>query len=61
MDDVASVRSENASLRKIQSRLMQWDNADKPLAPLSQYQNDVIYTLAQILSNAEVSSNVTTF
>lgn len=53
MDDVAQIRSENANLRKIQNKLVQWDSADNPLAPLTQYQTDVIHTLAQIL--AEVS------
>lgn len=52
MDDVALIRSENASLRRIQHKLVQWDGAENPLAPLTQYQTDVIQTLTQILANS---------
>lgn len=52
MDDVAAIRSENENLRRIQSRLVQWDSADSPLAPLTQYQTDVVQTLAHILTNS---------
>lgn len=52
MDDVALIRSENASLRRIQHKLVQWDSAENPLAPLTQYQTDVIQTLTQILANS---------
>lgn len=57
MDDVASARSENANLRKIQQKLLQWDNKDKPLAPLSTSQLDAIENLTILCaaSNADVS------
>lgn len=57
MDDVASARSENANLRKIQQKLLQWDNKDKPLAPLSTSQLDAIENLTLLCtgSNADVS------
>lgn len=50
MDDVASVRSEAQDLRKIQTKLMQWDNAENPVAPLTKFQTDVVYTLTHILT-----------
>uniref|UniRef100_A0A6B2EI61 Conserved oligomeric Golgi complex subunit 3 n=1 Tax=Phlebotomus kandelakii TaxID=1109342 RepID=A0A6B2EI61_9DIPT len=46
MDDVASVKIENANLRKIQNKLLQWDVSDNPLAPLTSLQKDVIYSLS---------------
>lgn len=51
-DVVAEIRSENANLRRIQNRLVQWDSVESPLAALTQYQTDAIHTLAQILSNS---------
>jgi conserved oligomeric Golgi complex subunit 3 len=48
MSDIASIKSENESLRKIQEKLLQWEKKDKPLAPLTNYQNDIILTLSQI-------------
>lgn len=50
MDDVATLKSENASLRKIQSRLLQWEQKDNPLAPLSAAQNEFINRLADGVS-----------
>ncbi|XP_059609065.1 conserved oligomeric Golgi complex subunit 3 [Phlebotomus argentipes] len=46
MDDVASVKIENANLRKIQKKLLQWDVSENPLAPLTSLQKDVIYNLS---------------
>lgn len=48
MDDVASARSENANLRKIQQKLLQWDNVDNGLATLTAQQLDTIDNLAQL-------------
>lgn len=45
MDDVASARTENANLRKIQQKLLQWDVKDQPLAPLSARQLDALEAL----------------
>lgn len=50
MDDVASVQNENANLRKIQSKLLQWDGS---LAPLSQFQLDTISELTQLSEKSE--------
>lgn len=58
MDDVAAIRSENASLRRIQNKLVLWDSAESPLAPLTQYQTDVIQTLAQILAGGSTEDRV---
>lgn len=44
MDDVASVRSENANLRKIQQKLVQWDK----LAPLTNEQLSAIDRLQEL-------------
>lgn len=57
MDDVASVRSENANLRKIQQKLLQWERKENPLAPLTLQQSTVIDRLQEILDGdcAEVS------
>ncbi|XP_055545149.1 conserved oligomeric Golgi complex subunit 3 [Wyeomyia smithii] len=49
MDDVATLKSENANLRKIQSRLLQWEQKDNALAPLSSAQNEFINRLAESL------------
>jgi len=56
MDDVVSVRNENANLRKIQSKLLQWEVQDNPLAPLSQSQIDVLYTLSQLETGSPVQT-----
>lgn len=58
MEDVAAIRSENANLRRIQNKLVQWDSAEGALAPLTQYQTDVIQTLAQILANSSLEVSV---
>lgn len=52
MDDVATMKSENANLRKIQSRLLQWEQKDNPLAPLSSTQNEFINRLTDSLTGA---------
>lgn len=58
MDDVASARTENANLRKIQQKLLQWDGKDQALAPLTSSQLDALERLA----NADASArDVTTF
>lgn len=51
MDDVASARTENANLRKIQQKLLQWDLKDDPLAPLTQLQLDAIEKLTDAASD----------
>lgn len=48
MDDVASVRSENATLRKIQQKLLQWEKKENPLAPLTAQQLSAIERLQEI-------------
>ncbi|XP_058823550.1 conserved oligomeric Golgi complex subunit 3 [Topomyia yanbarensis] len=56
MDDVATMKSENANLRKIQARLLQWEQKDNALAPLSAAQNEFINKLADLVgggSNAK--------
>lgn len=58
MDDVASARSENANLRKIQQKLLQWDVKDQPLAPLTPFQLDTIEKLGAVGSiGSQVSKN----
>lgn len=54
MDDVAAIRSENANLRRIQNKLILWDSVDTPLAPLTQYQTDVIHTLANATDEVSI-------
>ncbi|XP_058446712.1 conserved oligomeric Golgi complex subunit 3 [Malaya genurostris] len=49
MDDVASMKNENVNLRKIQAKLLQWEQKDNPLAPLSSTQNEFINKLADSL------------
>ncbi|XP_055691770.1 conserved oligomeric Golgi complex subunit 3 [Lutzomyia longipalpis] len=46
VDDVAFAKNENANLRKIQNKLLQWDMSENPLAPLTALQKDVIYSLS---------------
>lgn len=58
MDDVASVRSENANLRKIQQKLLQWEKKENQLAPLSSLQLDVIDKLQDLLETANLTSEV---
>lgn len=47
MDYVASARTENANLRKIQQKLLQWEIKDQALAPLTNLQQDAIENLSQ--------------
>lgn len=56
MDDVASARTENANLRKIQQKLLQWDMKDQPLAPLTTGQHDTIELLSQLCDASTVSN-----
>lgn len=52
--DVATVRTENANLRKIQQKILQWDT----LAPLTSNQLDFLEQLTEICdgsSKTEVS------
>ncbi|XP_038114767.1 conserved oligomeric Golgi complex subunit 3 isoform X1 [Culex quinquefasciatus] len=49
MDDVATLKSENANQRRIQARLLQWEQKDNGLAPLSAAQNEFINQLAESL------------
>lgn len=58
MDDVATLKSENANLRKIQARLLQWEQKDNPLAPLSSTQNEFINQLAETLGGTTTVSNL---
>lgn len=59
MDDVASVKNENANLRKIQQKLLQWEITDKPLAPLTSFQQDTLETLMQISADKDDVSFLT--
>ncbi|XP_053694577.1 conserved oligomeric Golgi complex subunit 3 isoform X2 [Sabethes cyaneus] len=59
MDDVATLKSENATLRKIQSRLLQWEQKDNALAPLSAAQNEFINQLAESLGAGSISKGPT--
>lgn len=57
--DVATVRTENANLRKIQQKLLQWDS----LAPLTTNQLDFLEQLNEICdggSKKDVHFRVTT-
>lgn len=57
--DVATVRNENANLRKIQQKILQWDT----LAPLSSNQLDFLEQLTEICdgsSKTEVSVDLST-
>lgn len=38
MDDVAVVQSENENLRKVRTRLLQWESSSDALAPLNPLQ-----------------------
>lgn len=58
MDDVASVRSENANLRKIQQKLLQWEKKGNQLAPLSNAQLEVIDKLQDLLETTSSTTEV---
>lgn len=58
MDDVASARSENSNLRKIQQKLLQWDKKDVSLAALTPFQIDVIDQLNDCLQQKSNKSDV---
>lgn len=47
MGDVENIKSKNDNLRKIQTKLLQWESHDNPLAPLTQNQKDAIFVLSQ--------------
>ncbi|XP_035776832.1 conserved oligomeric Golgi complex subunit 3-like isoform X2 [Anopheles albimanus] len=49
MDNVATLRADNANLRKIQSKLVQWELKENPLAPLSTGQTDFINQLTDLV------------
>lgn len=59
MDDVATVRSENANLRKIQQKLLQWEKQEQPLAPLSSEQLSAIGRLQELWD--DLATNVSGF
>lgn len=50
--DVAKVNVENLNLRKIQGKLLQWESK---LAPLTQNQVDLMYTINQIGTGEKVN------
>uniref|UniRef100_A0A182VQI6 Conserved oligomeric Golgi complex subunit 3 n=1 Tax=Anopheles minimus TaxID=112268 RepID=A0A182VQI6_9DIPT len=56
MEAVATMRADNASLRKIQSKLVQWELKENPLAPLSATQSDFINCLTD-LANGNVPAS----
>lgn len=58
--DVATVRSENANLRKIQQKLLQWDAKEKSLAPLTSNQLDFLEQLTEICEGG-TKNNVSGF
>lgn len=60
MDDVASVRSENANLRKIQQKLLQWEKKENQLAPLSAIQLEVLDKLQDLLETPNQTIEVST-
>lgn len=47
MDYVASARTENAKIKKIQQKLLQWEIKDQALAPLTALQQEAIEHLSQ--------------
>uniref|UniRef100_A0A182RWW8 Conserved oligomeric Golgi complex subunit 3 n=1 Tax=Anopheles funestus TaxID=62324 RepID=A0A182RWW8_ANOFN len=57
METVATMRADNASLRKIQSKLVQWELKENPLAPLTATQSDFINRLTD-LANGNVPASV---
>lgn len=57
MDDVANVQLENENLRKIRSRLLQWESKSKALASLNVTQEECLEQINLIWSQEpEVSS-----
>lgn len=50
--DVATVRTENANLRKIQQKLLQWDT----LAPLTTSQLDFLEQLTEICDEGSITA-----
>uniref|UniRef100_A0A182PBZ5 Conserved oligomeric Golgi complex subunit 3 n=1 Tax=Anopheles epiroticus TaxID=199890 RepID=A0A182PBZ5_9DIPT len=55
MDTVATMRADNASLRKIQAKLVQWELKENPLAPLSATQTDFINRLSDLATGNVVT------
>uniref|UniRef100_A0A182JGB0 Conserved oligomeric Golgi complex subunit 3 n=1 Tax=Anopheles atroparvus TaxID=41427 RepID=A0A182JGB0_ANOAO len=56
MENTASLRADNAHLRKIQSKLVQWELKENPLAPLSAEQTDFINRLSDLASGNVAST-----
>ncbi|XP_058058954.1 conserved oligomeric Golgi complex subunit 3 isoform X1 [Anopheles bellator] len=50
MDNVATLKADNAVLRKIQSKLVQWELKENALAPLSTGQTDFINRLTDLVT-----------
>lgn len=56
MDDVASVQLENENLRKIRSRLLQWESKQNALASLNIAQDECLEQINSVWSQgSEVS------
>ncbi|XP_058130062.1 conserved oligomeric Golgi complex subunit 3 isoform X1 [Anopheles ziemanni] len=56
MENTATLRADNANLRKIQAKLVQWELKENPLAPLSTAQTDFINRLSD-LATGNVAPN----
>ncbi|XP_049535661.1 conserved oligomeric Golgi complex subunit 3 isoform X1 [Anopheles darlingi] len=59
MENVATLRADNANLRKIQSKLVQWELKENPLAPLSTGQTDFINRLTDLVQGNNPSPTST--
>ncbi|XP_075153992.1 conserved oligomeric Golgi complex subunit 3 [Haematobia irritans] len=56
MDDVVSVQLENENLKKIRSRLLQWESKPNPLAALNVAQEECIEQINAAWSSQEIES-----
>lgn len=57
MDDVVTAQLENEHLRKIRSRLMQWDVANKALAPLEEDHMELLDLIDATINPKHVSED----
>lgn len=60
MADVGNTRMENVNMRKIQTKLLQWELQNEPLAPLTNFQRDVIFDLSEEYKHLLIPDEVRT-
>lgn len=56
--NIRNAKKEHAELRKIQNRILKWDDKESPLAKLEEFQIDVISRLEELTTKAKIHKKV---